>query len=175
MQAARLLLLVSVLVAGCASPLVNFTQHQTPTYPKEQFDQHFALWKSGRNATWEVRYKGTSFSEDELVISSDGQGSLGARLPTGGKQAQAFTVPRAELGKLVDKLVASNIFGLWDGHYGAWTQGGGVGGAEIRVLAGNLEKRVSKDPGLSTTLSWESASIQAASDAILELSRKYIK
>lgn len=175
MRPFKLLLLSAVLLAGCASPLVNFTQHQTPTYPKEQFDQHFALWKAGKNATWEVRYKGTSFSEDELAITSDGQGSLGARLPTGSKQAQAFTVPRAELGKLVDKLVASNIFSLWDGHYGAWTQGGGVGGAEVRVVAGGLEKRVSKDPGLSTTLSWESASIQAAVDAILDLSRKYIK
>jgi hypothetical protein len=175
MQPARLLLTLSVLLAGCVSPLVNFTPYSTPYFPKEEFEKLLTSWKAGRSVTWEVRYKGSAFSEDELVIASDGQGSLGPRLPTASKQAKVFTAAKADLARMVDKLIASNIFSLYDGHYGAWAQAGGAGASEIRVVAGGIEKRVSKDPSLSTAISLEAASIQTASDAILEISRKYVK
>jgi hypothetical protein len=175
MRHARLILGLSVLLAGCVSPLVNFTPYSTPYFPKEEFERLFTSWKAGRAVTWEVRYKGSSFSEDELVVKSDGQGSLGPLLPTSTKQATVFTVAKADLTRLVDKLVSSNVLSLYDGHYGAYTQSGGAGAAAVRLVVGGLEKRVSKDPGLSSALSPEAGSIQAASDAVLELSRKYLK
>lgn len=175
MRTARLYLTLAVLLTGCVSPLVNFTAYSNPYFPKDQFEAVFNSWKAGRAVTWEAHYKGTAFSEDELVVSSDGKGSLGPRLPGGSKQTQAFTVTKADLAKLVDRMVGSGIFGLYDGYYGGWSQSTGQGGSEIRVLASGLEKRVARDPNLSTAVSLEASSIQTACDAMLEIANKYVK
>ena len=82
MYAFRLALTSMVLLAGCVSPLVHFTSYSNPVFPKEQFETVFKAWRSGSNVPWEVHYKGTAFSEDELVVTSTGQGSLGPRLPS---------------------------------------------------------------------------------------------
>jgi hypothetical protein len=175
MRPSRLALSLVVLLAGCVSPLVNFTAYSNPVFPKEEFETVFRSWKSGSNMSWEIHYKGTAFSEDELVVNANGQGNLGPRFPGTGKQVKAFTVSRADLAKLADKMVSSGIFALYDGYYRAWTQATGAGSSEVRVLANGLEKRVARDPSLSTSVSLESASIQSACDAMLEVAAKYIK
>lgn len=165
--------LLATLAGGCmmpVSPLVNFTPYSNPYVTKDNFETQFTAWKAGRQVTWTINYKGTSFSDQELVIPSDGKASLGGQLPGGEQQ---FTVTRTDLGKLVDTLVSSGMFGLYDGHYGAWTQGGGLGGPQIKVTIGGLEKRVSKDQSLD--IGWESDAIQKASDAIASTALKYLK
>lgn len=166
-------LLLATLAGGCmmpVSPLVNFTPYSNPYVTKENFETQFQAWKSGRQVTWTIHYKGSSFSEQELVIGSDGKSSLGGQLPGG---EQSFTVSKADLSKLVDTLIQSGMFSLYDGHYGAWTQGGGAGGPQIRVTIGGLEKRVSKDQSLD--VGWEADAIQKASDAIASTALKYLK
>ena len=101
----RALLTLAVLTAGCVSPLVNFTPHSLPYFPKEEFERVFTSWKAGRAVSWEVRYRGSAFSEDDLVIKSTGEGSLGPRLPSAGQQSKAFTVTKQELGKRVVKVM----------------------------------------------------------------------
>lgn len=167
--------LPAMVVAGCVSPLVNHTPYANPTFPKEEFERLFTAWKGGRNVAWEIHYRGTALADQQLVLKSTGEGSLGSRLPGVEKQPRTFTATKTELTRVVDKLNESGLFGLYDGHYGAWAQGGGVGGPEIRVLIGGMEKRVSKDAGLSGTISWEAGAIEKSSDAILEVGLKYIK
>jgi hypothetical protein len=175
MRPLRLCLTLTLLLAGCVSPLVNFTPYSNPYFPKDEFEKAFTSWKAGRAVTWEVHYKGTAFSEDELVVNSNGQGSLGPRLPSSSRQTKTFQAAKADLTRLADRLVASGIFGLYDGYYGAWTQATGAGGSEVRVLASGLEKHVAKDPNLSTAVSLEASAIQGACDAMLELAGKYVK
>lgn len=174
MKLARFLL-PAMLIAGCVSPLVNHTPYANPYFPKEEFERLFTAWKGGRNVSWEVRFRGSSLADQQLVLKSTGEGSLGSRLPGVGDQPQTFNPTKAELTRVVDRLIESGVLGLYDGHYGAWTQGGGVGGPEVRVLIGGMEKHVSKDPGLSGVASWEAGAIQQAADAILEIGLKYIK
>lgn len=172
-------LAAALLLTACiplpVNPAVNFTPYQNPWYPKEDFERLLNSWKSGRAVPWQIRYRGSAFSDSELVIESTGQGSLGPRLPGAGQQTETFTLSKDELKKLVDDMLASGVFGLYDGHYGAYTQGGGVGGPEIMATVGTLEKRVSKDPSLSSSISLEAGAIQAASDAIVKLALAKLK
>lgn len=171
-------LLTALLATGCllpVNPVVNFTPYQNPYYPREEFDRLLNSWKSGRPVTWQVRYRGSAFSDSELVIGSDGAGSLGPRLPGTGADPQNFTLSKEQLIKLVDALTGSGIFALYDGHYGAFTQSGGVGGPEIIAQVSNLQKRVSKDPALSPAISWEAGAIQTASDALVGIARSKLK
>ena len=175
MRPLKLALTLAVCLTGCVSPLVNYTPYSNPTIPKEQFETSLTAWKGGSAVAWEVHYRGTAFSEDELMVKSNGQGSLGPRLPGGTKQSKTFTASKADLARLADRLIASGIFGLWDGYYGAWTQATGSGGSELRVVASGNEKRVARDPNLSTAISPEASAIQTACDAMLEIAKKYVK
>lgn len=166
-------LLLATLAGGCqlpVSPLVNFTPYSNPYVPKENFESQFQAWKAGRQVSWTILYKGSNFSEQELVIPEDGKASLGGQLPGGDQQ---FTISKADLTRLVDALIASGIFNLYDGHYGAWSHGGGVGGPEIRVTISGIEKRVSKDAGLD--IGFEADAIQKANDAIASTALKYLQ
>lgn len=162
-------------VAACVSPQVNFTPYQNPYFPKEEFERQLNAWKAGQGVSWQLTYRGSAFADAELVINSEGPSSLGHQLPAGSQGTRTFTPQRAELAAVVDKLVGSQVFALYDGHYGAWTQGGGVGGPDVRIRVAGMEKRVSRDPGLSPYVSWEASAIQGVSDAVVELARKYVK
>jgi hypothetical protein len=56
---------------------------------------------------------------------------------------------------------------LYDGHYGAYDQGGGLR-PELRI-DGQDAKLVSYDEDLSASTSWEAAALQKASQAITAL------
>lgn len=160
--------------AGCqlpVTPLVTFTPYQTPLYTQKDFERQFASWKAGRPVTWEVQFKGTAFSESELVVRSNVPSSYGARLP--GQASREFTPTPEELSVVVNKLLAVKLFDLYDGHYGALTQAGGVGGPDIEIRVGGLLKHVSKDEDLQ--FGWEAAAIKSAADVMVALGLKYIK
>jgi hypothetical protein len=162
-------------LAGCVSPLVNHTPYQNPYFAKDDFERLLASWKAGRAVTWEAHYRESAFASEELVLNSEGPCSLGPKLPTAGKQARTFTPTKAELAAVVDTMTGKNLFALYDGIYAPWMQASGPGGQELRVLVGGMEKHVSRDPNLSPGLSWEAATIQAVSDAMVQLGLKYLK
>ena len=169
------LLTLATLVTGCqlpVTPVVNFTPYSNPFVPKESFETQFAAWKSGRQVQWTINYQGSGFAAQELIIAHDGKASLGGSVP-GTANEQAFTITKADLAKMIDAVTATGIFGLYDGHYGAWSHGGGAGGPQIRVTINGLEKRVSKDTSLD--IGWEADAIQKASDAIASTALKYLK
>jgi hypothetical protein len=175
MRPLLILLTLATLVTGCqlpVSPLVNFTPYSNPYVPKENFETQFTAWKAGRSVPWTITYQGTGFSAQELIIASDGKASMGGQLPGTNNEA-AFTITKSDLTKMVDAVIATGMFGLYDGHYGAWTQAGGAGGPQIRVTIGGLEKRVSKYTNLD--IGWEADAIQKASDAIASTALKYLK
>lgn len=174
MRFTHLFLLTGLLLTGCVSPLVNHTPYAVPYFPKSEFERLFTAWKGGKAVTWQVAYKGSAFSDQELVLRSTGDGSLGAKLQGVEKQPKTFTVTKAELNKLVTAMIDSGIFGLYDGHYAAWTHAGGLGGPEIRVEVAGMIKRVSKDPGLSGAISWEASAIEKVNTTILEIGQKHL-
>lgn len=160
-----------LLLAGCtwpqiSSPLVNFTPYANPDIPKDQLDSMFNSWKAGQAIPWDVHFRGSQFSTAELVINSTGTSSLGA---------QTFTPSHAQLASLVDAIETSNVLSLYDGHYGAWLSGGGVGGPDVTIDIAGLTKHVSSDPEVNTTLSWEAGAIQTVSQALIKLANAYVK
>ncbi|HEY9720493.1 MAG TPA: hypothetical protein V6D47_00655 [Oscillatoriaceae cyanobacterium] len=171
MRLHRFALLGMLLLAGCSwpqfsSPLTNFTPYANPNIPKEQFDSLFNAWKAGQAIPWNVHFRGSQFTTAELIINSTGTSSLGA---------QTFTPSHAQLASLIDEMQASNLFSLYDGHYGAWLSGGGVGGPDITVDVGSATKHVSSDPEVNTTLSWEAGAIQDVSQDLIKLADQYVK
>ncbi|MDB5099460.1 MAG: hypothetical protein JWM80_3881 [Cyanobacteria bacterium RYN_339] len=172
-------LLVLASLAGCnkipVTPWVNFTPYANPLFDHTDFENVLAAWKSGKAVTWEIRFKGTGLSDQELVIKSTGEGNLGPRLPSGSSTTRTFKATNAQLIAVVDSITDSGVLSLYDGHYGAYSQGGGAGGPELTITIGTLVKHVSKDESLSPSISREASSIQKASDAVADLALKYIK
>lgn len=172
-------LVVLACLAGCnvipVTPWVNFQPYANPLFDKADFDNLINAWKQGRAVTWQIQFKGTSFSNQLLVIKSTGEGSLGPSLPTATTTARAFKATNAELIAVVNAIDDSGVLSLYDGHYGAYSQGGGAGGPELTFTVGTLVKHVSKDEALSPSFSHEAGAIQKASDAIADLALKYIK
>jgi hypothetical protein len=172
-------LLVMACLAGCnavpVTPWVNFTPYSNPLFDHADFENLLTLWKSGKAVTWEVRFKGTSFSDQELVIKSTGEGNLGPRLPSGTTTTRTFKATNTELIQVVNAITDSGVLSLYDGHYGAYSQAGGAGGPELTFTVGTLVKHVSKDEALSPSISREASAIQKASDAVADLALKYIK
>ncbi len=153
------------------SPLVKFSAYTNPYFRQADFEKQFAAWKAGRGS-WEIQMRGSTFSDRELVLHGSGTSAFGPRLPGPGSPAViSFTPTRAELVQVVDRLLACKVFDLYDGHYGAYTQGGGVGGPDLLIKVGGLEKHVSKDEEL--TSGWEADAIRAAADAVVLLGTKY--
>jgi hypothetical protein len=171
-------LLVLAWLAGCnavpVTPWVNFQPYANPLFDHTDFENLLNAWRSGKAVTWQIQFKGTSFSDQLLVIKSTGEGSLGPALPGGSANTRSFKATNAELIAVTNAIVDSGVLSLYDGHYGAYAQGGGAGGPELTFTVGTLVKHVSKDEALSPSISHEAGAIQKASDAIADLALKYI-
>lgn len=165
-------------LAGCnaipVTPWVSFQAYSNPLFNRSDFETLLNAWKQGKAIAWDIRFRGTAFSDQVLVIKSTGEGSLGPVLPNATNPARSFKATNAELINVVNSITDSGVLGLYDGHYGAYTQGGGAGGPEITLTVGTLVKHVSKDDALSPSISREASAIQKASDAIADLALKYI-
>lgn len=175
------LLLMALVLAGCpfqlpVSPLVRFTAFGVPYNTQEDFQKRFQSWKSGKPQPWTMRLRATALSDSSIILHSDEPSSLGPKLVGGtGTTGQTFKPTRAELVKLVDDVLTTKVFDLYDGHYGAYDQGGGIIGPDIVIQIGGLEKHVSYDEDLSASTSWEAGAIQRTSEAIKALGLKYLK
>lgn len=164
-------------LAGCqlpVTPWARFSAYAVPYHTQDDFKRRFDQWKAGRAVSWTLTYRASAFSENALVLRSEGASSFGPRLVGTGDPGQEFTPPRAELVQLVEDLLTTKIFDLYDGHYGAYDQGGGLRGPELRAEVGGLQKMLSYDEDLSATTSWEAAALQRASQAITAVGLKYI-
>lgn len=159
------------------SPLVNHQPYQVPYFPPEDFESLLNRWKQGQTVDWEFRLRATAFSDNQLSLRSSGSSGFGppqVAAPTTGN-ATSFTPSRAELSRVVDQVIASKVFVLYDGRYAAYGFGGGTGGPELELRVGNLLKKVGKDEGLPGWMSWESTAIQGAVDAIRDLGLRYLR
>jgi hypothetical protein len=170
-------LLCFAALAGCGAvpvtPWVKFTPYSNPVFDHQQFEDALNSWKTGRNVVWTVRFKSSDFADQELMLAGTGECSLGPRLATGSQQTRNFKPTKAELDHVIDRLIQSGVFTLYDGHYGPYSQGGGQGGPELTVIVNGQEKHVSKDAGLS--FSREGDIIGAASEAVADVALAYIK
>lgn len=172
--------LLAVVLAGCnlpVTPWARFVPASVPYYKQTDFEARFNNWKSGKSAyTWTIQYRATALSEAALVIRSEGASSFGPLLSgSTGTGGGSFTPPRTELVKLVDDLLTTKVFDLYDGFYGAYDQGGGLIGPQLKVEIAGLVKQVSYDEDLSPSMSWEAASIQRATEAVKALGLRYVK
>lgn len=156
------------------NPLVRFSAYQVPYFRQDDFARPFNQWKAGRPVEWTIRYRSTPHSDAELVIPHTGPAIYGAQMTGSGGRGGSFTPTRAELVKLVDSLLESKVFDLFDGHYGAYNQGGGLQGPEIRFEVAGVLKHVSFDRDIPVSLSWEAGALDAASRAIRNLGLRYI-
>lgn len=156
------------------NPLVRFSAYQVPYFRQDDFARLLNQWKSGRPVVWTIRYRATPHSDSELVIPHTGAAIYGAQTTGSGGRGGNFTPTRAELIKMVDALLESKVFDLFDGHYGAYNQGGGLQGPEIRIEVGGLLKHVSFDLDLPPSLSWEAGALDSANRAIANLGLRYI-
>lgn len=164
-------------LAGCqlpVTPWARFSAYAVPYHAQDDFKKRFDSWKAGRAVSWTLTYRASAHSDNALVLRSEGVSSFGPRLVGTGDPGQEFTPPRAELVRLVDDLLTTKIFDLYDGHYGAYDQGGGLRGPELRAEVGGLQKLLSYDEDLNASTSWEAAALQRASQAITALGLKYI-
>ncbi|MEB3223302.1 MAG: hypothetical protein VKS61_14600, partial [Candidatus Sericytochromatia bacterium] len=125
--------------------------------------------------TWTVSFRATAHTESALVVASQGPSSYGAQVTGSGARGGTFTPSRTELLSLSERLLETRLFDLYDGHYGAYDQGGGLVGPELRVEIGGLLKHVSYDQDLSPSLSWEAMALRDASDAVTALGLKYLR
>ncbi|MEB3196415.1 MAG: hypothetical protein VKP62_04355 [Candidatus Sericytochromatia bacterium] len=155
------------------SPLVRFSAFQVPYYRHDDFARPFSQWKAGRAVSWTLRYKATAHSDSELVIPHSGPASFGSQMTGSGGRGGQFTPTRAELVKLVDALLDSRVFELYDGHYGAYDMGGGLIGPEMRIEVAGILKHVSYDRDLPPAISWEAVALTQAAGAITALGLKY--
>lgn len=173
------LLALTAALAGCGlvpvTPWVKYTAYSTPIVDHQEFEDAFTAWKSGQSVSWTLRFKGSDFADQVLTIASSGTCSLGAALPTANTTSKTFKVSTSELQSLATQLIATGVFTLYDGHYGAYLQGGGQGGPDLDVTIGGLEKHVSKDDSLSAGVSREADIINKASNAVADLALKYVK
>lgn len=177
---AGLALAALVLLTGCpiqwpVSPLVRFTAFGIPYRTQDDFKSRFNTWKAGKSQPWSVRMRATALSESSIIINSDEASSLGPKLAGGTNPGNTFTPTKAELSKLIDDLLVTKVFDLYDGHYGAYDQGGGLIGPDLVVTIGGIEKHVSYDESLPASVSWEAGAIKGATDAVRALGLKYIK
>lgn len=156
------------------NPLVRFSAYQVPYFRQDDFARPFSQWKAGRPVVWTIRYRATPHSDSELVIPHAGPAIYGAQMTGSGGRGGSFTPSRAELVKLVDALLESKVFDLFDGHYGAYNQGGGLQGPEIRFEVAGVLKHVSFDRDLPVSLSWEAGALDMASRAIESLGLRYM-
>src|SRR4051812_28405413 len=125
-------LLILLSLAGCnavpVTPWVSFSPYSNPLFDHADFENLLTLWKSGKAVAWEIRFKGTNLSDQELVLKSTGEGNLGPRLPSSPTSTRNFKATNAELIQVVNAVVDSGVLSLYDGHYGAYSQAGGAGG-----------------------------------------------
>ena len=166
------------LLAGCqlpVTPWARFTAYAVPYHTQDDFKKRLDLWKSGKAVSWTLTYRASAHSDSALVIRSAGTSSFGPRLAGTGATGGEFTPTRAELSALIDELTTAKIFDLYDGHYGAYDQGGGLRGPEMRFEVSGLLKQLSYDDDLSASTSWEAAALQKASQAVTALGLKYIR
>ena len=169
-----------VFLTGCpftlpVSPLVRFTAFGIPYRTQDDFKTRFTSWKAGRSQPWSMRLRATALSEASIIINSDEPSSLGPKLAGGTNPGNTFSPTKAELGKLIDDILVTKVFDLYDGHYGAYDQGGGLIGPDLFVSISGIEKHVSYDEDLSPSVSWEAGAIKGATDVIRTLGLKYIK
>lgn len=172
---AALLFLTACPLQLPVSPFVRFTAFGVPYRTQDEFKSRFASWKSGRGQPWSMRLRANAIAEAAIILNSDEPSSLGPRLAGGTNTGQTFTPTRAELSKLVDDLLSTKVFDLYDGHYGAYDTGGGLIGPDLVVTIGGIEKHVSYDEDLSPSISWEAGAVGKASEAIRNLGLKYLK
>lgn len=168
------LALTAVLACGltaCVTPYVRFTAASVPYYSQDLFSRVFSAWKTQRQSSWHMRLRGSRFSQDELIIKSTGEGSLGPVLPGGAQTVKTFKLSDDELKKLIDQVLASGVLNLYDGVYAPYAQGGGQGGPELNISAGGYSKQVSMDARL---VSPEASAIQKASDAMLAVAEPHL-
>lgn len=173
--------LTALTLASCGlvpvSPLVMHQPYQVPYFAPEDFESLLNRWKQGQTVDWSFSLRATAFSDNWLVLRSSGSSSFGPQVvqtPTSGT-AKSFTPTKAELSRAIDRINASKVFVLYDGRYAAYGFGGGTGGPELELKVGNLLKKVGKDEGLPTWMSWESAAIQEAADAVREVGLRYLR
>ncbi len=167
-----------VVLAGCqlpVSPFARFTAFAVPYHSQEEFKKRLDAWKGGRAMSWTLTYRASAHSDSALVLRSEGTSSFGPRLAGTADTGGEFTPTKAELTLLIDELTTSKIFDLYDGHYGAYDQGGGLRGPELRMEVGGLLKHLSYDEDLSASASWEAAALQRASQAVTTLGLRYIR
>lgn len=166
-------------VAGCnyvpVTPWVAFTAYSNPNFDHTDFETQLNLWKQGHPVVWTVHFSSSEFVDQQLVIASNGLCSLGPPLPTTGKTTRTFRPTQSELSGLVDTLIGSGIFSLYDGHYGAYLQAGGTGGPDMTITVNDLIKHVSKDDNLNASVSHEASIIEKASNAVADLALKYLQ
>jgi hypothetical protein len=156
------------------NPLVRFSAYQVPYLRQDEFERPLNQWKAGRPVQWTIRYRATAHSDSELVIPSEGPAIYGSQMTGSGGRGGTFTPTRAELVKLIDTILETKIFDLFDGHYGAYNQGGGLQGPEMRFEISGMLKHVSFDTDLPTSLSWEADALMRTSRAIAAVGLRYI-
>ncbi|MEB3328147.1 MAG: hypothetical protein VKQ33_02815 [Candidatus Sericytochromatia bacterium] len=157
------------------NPVVRFSAFQVPYYRQDEFARRFQAWRAGKVVTWTVSFRATAHSESALVIASQGPSTYGAQMSGSGGRGGTFTPSRTELLALTERLLETRLFDLYDGHYGAYDQGGGLVGPELRVELGGLLKHVSYDQDLAPSLSWEATALRDASEAVMALGLKYLR
>jgi hypothetical protein len=182
MRAVRLACVAAVsILCGCnlvympVNPVVKFSAFQVPYYRQDEFARRFQAWRSGKAVTWTISFRATAHTESALVIASQGPSTYGAQMSGAGGRGGTFTPSRTELLALSERLLETRLFDLYDGHYGAFDQGGGLVGPEIRVEIGGMLKHVSYDQDLSPSLSWEATALRDASDAVMALGLKHLR
>ena len=166
------------IVAGCqlpVTPWVRFSAYAVPYHAQDDFKKRLDAWKAGKAAPWSITYRASAHSDSALVLRSEGASSFGPRFAGTGDTGGEFTPTRQELATLVDDLTTTKVFDLYDGHYGAIDQGGGLRGPELRFEVNGLQKQLSFDEDLSASTSWEAAALQRASQAITTLGLKYLR
>lgn len=171
-------MVVVLIAAGCqlpVTPWARFTAYSVPYHGQDDFKKRFDAWRTGRGVSWTLTYRASAHSDSALVLRSEGASSFGPRLVGTSDTGGEFTPTRAELALLVDELTTSKIFDLYDGHYGAYDQGGGLRGPEMRIEVGGLLKLLSYDDDLNASTSWEAAALQRASQAVTTLGLRYIR
>lgn len=163
--------LAALALPACVLPFVRFTAAGVPYYSQNLFEQAFNAWKTERKVAWQMRLRGSRFSQDELIIKSTGDGSLGPVLPGGTQTSKTFKLSDQELKTVIDGVVASGVLNLYDGNYAPYAQAGGQGGPELNISAGGYSKQVSLDARL---VSPEASSINKAADAMLNIATPHL-
>jgi hypothetical protein len=175
---AALLVAVLALAAGCqlpVTPWARFTAYPVPYRTQADFERRFDAWASGKVVTWTLTYRANAHADSALVLRSSGPSSFGPRLAGTNGTGGEFTPTRAELRAVLQEMITAKVFDLYDGHYGAYDQGGGLRGPEIKMDVEGMVKQLSYDEDLSPSASWEAAALQKASAAITALGIKYIR